>query len=186
MNESDIILGSTITDNISEISRIVSRGDNDITVDRYHFGDDIITHDVSHILLNKLAEYNSIDESLFIKAEDLFQKTMTQVFQILNDADKLPADYSDGKGICRAPYEYDYHVLYKIHYKNLVMAELETVILDESSISSFYQNTMIKNISQEDGALISGFDPKVIDKITKITRMSIMSVQASISPSLPY
>ncbi len=186
MNESDIILGSTITDNISEISQIVSRGDKDITVDRYHFGDDIITHDVSHILLNKVSYYNTIDESLFLKTKDLFQKTMSQVFQTFNDADKLPADYSDGKAICRAPYEYDYHVLYKIHYRNLIMAELETVILDESSISSFYQNTLIKNISQEEGAMISGIDPKVIDKISKITRMSIMTVQALVSRTFPY
>lgn len=182
MNESDITLGSPISDNKSEIARIVSRGDKDITIDRYDFEDDIITHDVRHISLGQLSKYNYIEESLFLKAEDLFQTTLAQVFQIYQDAERHSADYSNGKCICRVPYEYNYHVLIKIHYKNLIMAELETVILDENAISFFYQNIMIEHISQQGGAIISGIDPIVVDKIKKITSMTIIAAQAIISP----
>ena len=182
MNESDIILGSTISDNKSEIARIVSRGDKDITIDRYDFDNDVITHDVRHISLSKLCKYNIIEESLFLKAEDLFQTTLTQVFQIYHDAKRHPADYSNGKCICRVPYEYNYHELIKIHYKNLIMAELETVVLDDNAISFFYQNIMIEHISQQGGAIISGIDPLVVDKIKKLTNMTIIAVQAMISP----
>lgn len=182
MNESDIILGSTISDNKSEIARIVSRGDKDITIDRYDFDNDVITHDVRHISLSKLCKYNIIEESLFLKAEDLFQTTLTQVFQIYHDAERHPADYSNGKCICRVPYEYNYHELIKIHYKNLIMAELETVVLDDNAISFFYQNIMIEHLSQQSGAIISGIDPLVVDKIKKITSMTIIAAQAMISP----
>ena len=182
MNESDIILGSTISDNKSEIARIVSRGDKDITIDRYDFDNDVITHDVRHISLSKLCKYNNIEESLFLKTEDLFQTTLTQVFQIYHDAERHPADYSNGKCICRVPYEYNYHELIKIHYKNLIIAELETVVLDDNAISFFYQNIMIEHISQQGGAIISGIDPLVVDKIKKLTSMTIIAVQAMISP----
>lgn len=182
MNESDIILGSTISDNKNEIARIVSRGDKDITIDRYDFDNDVITHDVRHISLSKLCKYNIIEESLFLKTEDLFQTTLTQVFQIYHDAERHPADYSNGKCICRVPYEYNYHELIKIHYKNLIMAELETVVLDDNAISFFYQNIMIEHISQQGGAIISGIDPLVVDKIKKLTSMTIIAVQAMISP----
>lgn len=182
MNESDIILGSTISDNKSEIARIVSRGDKDITIERYDFDNDVITHDVRHISLSKLCKYNIIEESLFLKTEDLFQTTLTQVFQIYHDAERHPADYSNGKCICRVPYEYNYHELIKIHYKNLIMAELETVVLDDNAISFFYQNIMIEHISQQGGAIISGIDPLVVDKIKKLTSMTIIAVQAMISP----
>lgn len=182
MNVSDLITGSTITDHKSEIGRIVSQGDKDVTLERYYFTDDMLTRGCRDISLKDLSVFNCIDESVYLKAEDLFQKFKHQVFQILNDAERHPVDYSDGKCVCiyRTFYESNYYVLYTIHNKNLIMAELETVVLDENSISFYYQNVIKENIRELNETNITGIDAKVIEKIRKILNLSFSAFQSMV------
>ena len=79
MNVSDLMPGSTITDNKSEIGRIVSQGDKGFEIKRYYFVDGMLVGGCRDISLEDLSDFNCIEESVYLKAEDLFQRSMSQV-----------------------------------------------------------------------------------------------------------
>lgn len=60
------------------------------------------------------------------------------------------------------------------------MAELETVVLDENSISFYYQNVIKENIRELNETNITGIDAKVIEKIRKILNLSFSAFQSMV------
>ena len=182
MNVSDLMPGSTITDNNSEIGRIVYQGDKGFEIKRYYFVDGMLVGGCRDISLEDLSDFNCIEESVYLKAEDLFQRTMSQVLQIFNDAERYPVDYSDGKCICRTRTfdESNYYVLHTIHYESPIMAELETLIIEETTISYFIQHVKKEKIHQQDERNSMGIDAKVVEKIRKILNLSISAFQSMV------
>lgn len=60
------------------------------------------------------------------------------------------------------------------------MAELETLIIDETTISYFIQHVKKEDIHQPDERNTTGIDAKVIEKIRKILNLSLSAFQSMV------
>ena len=60
------------------------------------------------------------------------------------------------------------------------MAELETLIIEETTISYFIQHVKKEKIHQQDERNSMGIDAKVVEKIRKILKLSISAFQSMV------
>lgn len=170
-------LGTTITDHKSQICRIVSSGDNDVTVDCFTVFPNELSHDILHFQKDSLDIFEDIEETAYHRVEEIYNSTKSQLKSLVKNAERLPLEYSSGKGL--------YKVATIDPYSSLMLINKEKSETMEVEMVSFIEDAFMihsAEIGREhvDGAVEYGIDSKVIEKALKMVSMAIAAVQAII------
>ncbi len=152
-------------------------GDNDVTVDCYTVFTNELSHDILHFQKDSLDIFEDIEESAYVKVEDIFNSTKSQLKSLAKNAVRLPLEYTSGKGLYKVTTIAPYSSLILINKVKSETMEVEMVSFIEDS---FMIHSTVINMEHVDGAMEYGIDPKVIEKILKMVKMSIAAVQSII------
>lgn len=171
-------IGSLITDKMNYIGKIVSMEDNDVKVEAFSVFDNELSLDILHGSVDCLSSFEPIEERIYLKADELYIKTKEQVLTLVRDAKYSPLQIKPGKGVYRA--------VVHGHVMNLMLIKEVTPTVFGAETVTIYENTIIINAQEEDKefekeTVEAGIDPKTVEKILKIVKMSIAAMQSLVT-----